>query len=486
MAKPILLPPAFSGMWRDDPRNALPKERCWNMVDYVPEQLGAWLTERGGWARHSNDLTGVDASATYVPVVSYVPFSGGDQLLAVTDNSQLVKVGAGSATAVSAVSTVPVSHPVLLNDVLILPSGDGSTAPQQYDGTTVAAITGVPNGKYAAVFVNRVWLAGDSSNKDIVYASGPSDGTSWDTSQTYLSVSGDVTGLAALPNVLLVFGKEKTARFRGTTPPPGSDMYVDDPIFQYGCSDARSIAVNGSYCCFANPTGVYLSNGTAAPTDLTLATGMKKYWRDLLASYSSTWTLAGGWFGQLYVISIMDGSTFKDCIVFDYRKSSAYRLSNVSARMFAAANLAGQELYWGSRSETYVEKLSTIFTPGSSYKNDGDSTAVAGVWESPFYDASLLGSQRWRDAYLVYDLRDAASDSPTFTLGVIKSPEQTSYTSLSPTIAATTKREPVRRRIQQASRGMGFKLTRANASSDARVYALGASVYAREGSRLSP
>ena len=49
MAQPVYLPPAFDGMVQDYPRNNLPKGRAWNMVDLIPQSLGAPATERGGW-----------------------------------------------------------------------------------------------------------------------------------------------------------------------------------------------------------------------------------------------------------------------------------------------------------------------------------------------------------------------------------------------------------------------------------------------------
>jgi len=302
---------------------------------------------------------------------------------------------------------------------------------------------------------------------------------------SFLDVSFPIKGMASLPNVMLWFGDERTARIRGTTPPPDTDMQIDDPIFNYGTTDARSIAVNGSMACFANDIGVFITNGTAFPEDLTKSCGISKYWRDLCSGRTSSWTLAGGWFGNIYVICVMNGSTLIDTIALDTVKRSAIRFSNVKTMAFAAAGSAGQELYAGSRATPRIMQLSTMWTPSATYKADGDGTAVLGVWESPFYDEQKIGSQRWRDAYLDHDLRDAATDSPTWTIFVCTSPESgAAYTALSPTVTATTARKTIRRPIRLKSHGLGFKLTRANASAAARIYNVGATVYPREGSRL--
>jgi hypothetical protein len=488
MAQPVLLPPAFDGMAQDFPRNNMPKGKAWNLIDFIPEALGAPATERGGWAFASAALTAVDASATFIKAMLNVPFNAGTQFLVIDDNAKLIKMVAGVNTAIAGTANMPVQNPFAHQQLVVIPSPDGTTAPQKYDGTTLAALGGsAPAGKFGCVFVNYTWLGGSAANPYRGSSSAVGDPTTFVTSGVSagtLDVSFPIRGMAALPNVMLWFGDEKTARIRGTTPPPNTDMQIDDPVFNYGCSDARSIAVNGSVACFANDIGVFLTNGTAFPEDLTKSVGLSKYWRDLCTGRTSSWTLAGGWFGSIYVICVMNGATLLDTIAFDTVKRSAYRFANIKAMSFASAGAAGQELYAGSRATPRIMQLSTMWTPGSARKNDGDGSAVLGVWESPFYDTQKIGSQRWRDAYLMHDLRDAAADVPTWTLAWCDSPEAgAAYTTAGTTIGATTKKTTVRRQIHHKSRGMGFKLTRTNAAAFARLYGIGATVYSREGSR---
>lgn len=488
MASPVTLPAAFDGMVQDFPRDQMPKNRAWNIVDAIPASLGAPWVERGGWTYASGDLSATAASATYIPAVVYANFAAAAKLVAITDNNHLVTVAStSSATDVSSSAVVPLQLPVLHAEKLIIPASDGTTAPKYYDGaSTVGNLAGSPPAaKYAAVWVNRTWLANTNSHPTYVYASDAGDPTSWDTTNTFIPVSAPVTGLAALPNVLLVFTGTKTVRFRGSTPPPQSDMIIDDPIFNVGCTDARSIAVNGAVCCFANPQGVYLSNGTATPEDLTESVGLKKYWTDLLSGYTSSWTLAGGWIRNQYLITVMNGATFKDAFLIDVRKRTAVRVSNVKGVSFAGAVTVGEKLYVGSRAAPRVLEMSSIFSPASAVKNDGDGTAVAGVWETPFFEPAQLGGQRWRDVYLEYDLRDAASDDPTMTVGYITSPEASSYTSLSPTFAETSRKTTARVPVRVGNRGLAFKVSRTNAAQDARIYKLAATVYGREPSRLN-
>jgi hypothetical protein len=476
-------------MAQDFPRNNLPKGKAWNLIDAIPEALGAPATERGGWAFASPALTAVDAAATFIKAMLNAPFNAGTQLLVIDDNAKLIKEVGGANTLIAGTANMPVQNPFSHQQLVIIPSPDGSVAPQKYDGTTLAALGGTaPPGKYGCVFVNYAWLGGDSANPYRGFSSAVGDPTTYiqtGVSAGYLDVSFPIRGMAALPNVMLWFGDEKTARIRGTTPPPNTDMQLDDPVFNYGVSDARSIAVNGSVACFANDIGVFLTNGTAFPEDLTKSCGLSRYWRNLCTGRTSSWTLAGGWFGSIYVICVMNGAALLDTIAFDTVKRSAYRFANLKTMAFAAAGAAGSELYAGSRATPRIMQLSTMWTPGSTYKNDGDGSPVLCTWESPFYDTQKMGSQRWRDAFLMHDLRDAAADLPTWALSWCDSPEAgAAYTAAGAAVGATTKKTTVKRQIHHKNAGLGFKLTRANASAIARLYGLGATVYSREGSRV--
>jgi hypothetical protein len=472
-------------MVQDYPRNNLPKGRAWNLVDYIPQLLGAPATERGGWGFVSAALTGVDAAAAYVKALFDAPFNAGEQLLAIDDNGKLIKIVGGVNTLIAGTANKPVQSPFIHQQVVVIPSPDGATAPQKYDGTTLSALgASAPAGKYGCVFVNYTWLGGSNASPQSGYSSAVNDPTTYVTSGVNagnIDVSFPIRGMAALPNVMLWFGDKSTARIRGTTPPPNTDMQVDDPVFNYGVSDARSIAVNGSVACFANDIGVFLTNGTSFPEDLTKSCGISNYWRALCTGRSASWTLAGGWFGNIYVICVMNGSTLVDTIGFDTVKRSAMRFSNIKTMAFAAAGSTGQELYAGGRATPRVMQLSSMWTPGSSFKNDADGTPVLGTWESPYYDTQKVFTQRWRWAYLLHDLRDAATDAPTWTVSYCTSPEAGApYTAMSPTIGATTMKQTDRLPINVASKGIGLKVTRQNASSFARLYGVGAVTYERE------
>lgn len=491
MAVTVQLQSSWSaGMRRDLPRSRMPQGSSWNMVDLIPD-LGAPNRKRGGWGYASPALSASAATgSTYVSAVKRAPFTAGAKLCAVTDDAKLVTIASDSSATLVGSAVAAAQNPVFHSQKLILPSSDGTTAPKYYDGTTLGNLAGSPPaGKYATVYADRTVLAHTAANPERIYFSGASDPTSWDTTNSWRSFISSVTGLAALPGALLVFQSAATSRVRGATPPPGSDQIVDDPLFTVGCTDARSIVVTGAYAIFANPLGVYRTNGTAFPEDLTKQCGISSYWQSVLASYSSTWTLAAGIYRNYYVISVMDGSTFKDAFMFDLSpgKYAAYRVSNLKALCFDNAVTVGEELYFGLRSASRVGKLSTIFSPSATYKNDADGTAVAPVWETTLFGGDNK-RKTWRSVIVDFDMRDSASDNPTIQIAYVANPED-SYTDISSgsggLLSETTNKSRKRVLLNVPSDAIALRFTQANASSDTRFYGLSADVHAREGSRLS-
>lgn len=476
------------GMRQDEPRNVMVKGALWNLVDYLIGR-GAPLRKRGGWLYASPDLSTVKGTASYVNWAAYVPFATGAKLMVGDEDGVLYQVASSASAATAGSGSVGVSlqQPIFHAEKLIIPHNDGTTSPYYYDGSTSASLAGTPPAaKYAAVYKDRTVLANTSAQPRRAYFSGAGDPTSWDTTNSYWSFSAPIRGLAALPNSLLVFMDTQTARLRGSTPPPGSDFISDDPLFNVGCTDARSIVVTGAYAYFANPLGIYRTIGTSIPEDLTLAVGLKRYWTDLMASYSSSWTLAGGLIGPYYVLAVLNGSTFQDCLLIHTERLTAVRISNTKAVCFASAVTIGEKLYAGLRSTPRLIELSSIFSPTAAVKNDADGTAVAPILETAYFQGDAGGSRRWRGIFVSYDMRDAATDNPTQTVSVVKNPED-AYTALSPPLAETTDyKDPARLPLNFRSSGIAAKLAQTNASTDTRIYAIQADGHPQESSRRTP
>ena len=412
------------------------------MVDWIPDELGAPLTGRGGWTYAGNSLT----SATQIKSVSYAPFSAGAKVLAIDQQPKLWDVVA--ATSITGTPTIPAGPPAYHRGKLIIPNNDGTTAVTYYDGTTLGNLAGSPPaGQLAAVYKDHAILAKSSANKNRVWFSAAGDPTTWDTSNGYWDTTGDVTAIGTLLNAILIYHDDSIERLRGTTPPPGSDMVLE-PLFDYGCIDPFSVCFWRNRLIHASAEGIYMTDG-ASDLDLTSAAQMKTYWQSTLAGYSSLWRIAAGIYRDHYIISINNGSTLVDCFCIDLMRRTMYRMTNLHGSAFAqVSSKAQEELYMGQWNAGRVAKVSTLWSPSASVKQDGDGTNPAPVLETAMIRGwdrlhrrwiQSMGKQKWRWTYADYDLRDAATDNPTIALSFATTPTG-SYTAMShqSTLAETT------------------------------------------------
>ncbi len=483
MGQPTVLQERFTrAMRRDVARHELPSNVAFNLVDYIPD-LGAPLRERGGWAYFSNDIASTKATASYVISGLVAPFSGGTKHLALDEDGELYSIATNGTVTDIGVGQASLQNPVFHRDLVIMPCSPAGTDVRSYDGSTLGNLAGSPPQTvlYATVHKDRTVLAHSDTEPQRLWFSDAGDPASWDTTNVFWDASFPVTGLAALKNAILIFSDGAVERLVGSTPPPGSDFTLSS-AFTEGTPDARSIAFWGDNVVFANPSGIFITDGSALD-DLTKSAGMLSYWQDLLASWTTSWTLGAGVYQSYYVISVMNGSTFVDAAMIDLQRRTWLRLSNLKAVSFWSSS-SPDEMYFGLRSAARVGRFSPVFSKSSTFKADGDGTAVTATYESPFFVSK--GKQlAWKRLFLDADLRDAASDNPTFTIGYVTSPESSSYTSLGTTFAETTAQTPRRFDMGLANFGMGFKVTRSNAASDARLVRLRAEVHEREGSRVT-
>lgn len=476
------------GMRRDKPRDRMAPGSAWNLVDFMPGEDGA-LQKRAGWTYQSDDIATANSAASYVVAGAYAPFAAAGKNCAIDEDGRLYTIATnGTVTDIGAAVT-PVGPLPFHRDKLIIPASDGTTAPKYYDGSTLGALAGSPPaGKYGCVYKDRTALACTAAQPNRVYFSGPGDPTSWDTTNGYVDGSFPVTAVASLRNALIVLSQQVTERIIGSTPPPGSDM-AKQTLFDGGCVDARSAVVSDDQLVYANTESILVTDG-ATVLDLTEAAGCLPYWRSLMASYSSTYTLAAGAVRRHYVLSVMDGSSFVDCLMFDLRGRRWWRLSNVKARMFWNSVGAAPETYFGSRAAARVVDLTGLWSASGSTKNDADGTAVAPVLETMFYPIGL-SKGRVRDVYLSYDMRDAATDNPTLTVSTVTDPASdaaytaaTGPTGTAYTAAETSETVRVRRSVRKGAFGFALKVAQTNASSVTRIRRVEATVASREDSRV--
>lgn len=481
MANVTLLQRGYSrGAKRDFPRDQMPPGSVWNLLDYIPNVLGAPLRKRGGWGYGSSAF----GAGAYGAAVAFADFTVGSQLIGINDAGTLFKINiaTGAVTSMGA-ARVPVSRPVLHREILVIPSPDGTLSTTKYTGAGAPAdlSASAPAGMYADVYKDRTIL-GRIAGQEQRLLFGPAGVPTgvWDVAQSFIDASFPLAGVAAMKNRILLFGSGRTERIIGTVPPPNTDM-EKGPLFDIGCIDARSIVSFGDTVVWAAEDGIWLTDG-AVPENLTESAGFLSYWIDLLDGYdSATWTIAAGIDRGLYVISIMNGSTFIDAIALNVNARSWFRISNLTARMFASSVGESSELYFALRDEARIGKLSPIFDPTDANRNDADGTPVLPVVEFPFFkdDVSM---KRWHDAYLAYAL-SAPSTAATLELSYIMSPDETTYTVIAKAFAELAHVDRKRVPLRFRGRGVAFKLRQTAASADTRIHELEAEVHALEGNR---
>lgn len=484
MASPVVLQDAFTGVKRDVARARMPKGSLWYASDMLPD-LGAPLRERGGWANASDSITATVATASYVIAGAYVPYSAGNTQVAIDEDGNLVKIASDTTVTNVGASNVVSQNPVFHRDMLILPGSTPKKVTNAAGTLTIGSLSGSPpSSTYAEVFNDRTLLARHQSTVAQyrrLWFSDPGDPEGWDTTNTYWDFTHPITGLASLRTAILVFHESFTSRLRGSTPPPDGDFIADDPLWSVGCTDARSIGFWKDQIIFASGGGLHITDGSGYD-NLTRLCGIQNYWLDTLASYdSSSWTIVGDVIRDYYIFSVMNGSSLVLAGMIDLRRLSFWPVTNLKARAMWVAQTSTDELYIGRRDAARLGKLSPMFSPSSTYKNDGDGTAVAGTIETPFLRGEP-GEKSWKRVYVTDKLEDYASDNPTLTVSYITTPEATSYTALSGTLAENTGEGRRRKDLNFVSDGVAFKIARANAG-DWRLSMLEADVHPRERSR---
>ncbi|GIV03983.1 MAG: hypothetical protein KatS3mg015_2813 [Fimbriimonadales bacterium] len=514
--KPVPLQNLFSnGMKRDMARNRMPPNSVWGLRDFVLD-YGAPARERNGWAYASSDVSSITGSAGYIRGGIYSTFSltsGATEInLAIDEDGYVYKValsGTPAATGVGAgvpIAQNPVFHggtaasaaTAVYTGLVIIPDGTGASVPKKYDGTTLSDLNGSPpKAKYATVFKDYTCLGhgtvGTTLYPNRIWFSPPGDPdcgfsgsvTAWDTTDSWIDFSLPIIGLSANKNVLLVFHDGQVSRIRGNTPPPEEDMVVDDPWQRVGLLDPFSITEYQEMIYWCAPEGVYRTDGVSLD-DITLKGGMLRYWLDLVANATSTWTFATGIIRNHLIISVMDGATFKDAFIINLHSYAWGRLSNLRAVSFWTGQYGNaDETYFGLRSAPRVGRLNTMFlVDDATYKNDGDGTAVASEIELPFYELGRPGIKTVKAVHIGYYLKDFANDNPTFQVAYTTTPESSSYTVLD-TLAENTSYNRARVTIGGRMYGLGLKFTRTNAG-DFHGFDLSAEVgFQEESKRMS-
>ncbi len=473
------------GMVRDAPRQDIPQGGVYNSVDFMLDEPG--MAYKRGGTTYSGPAMG---TASYAQNTVYADFVNGSQLLGVGDNGSLYLVTPATTTTLGALGAayVPTCKPVYHHggtlERVIFPTNNGSAVPKWYStgiapsfsiGTMVSS---VPHATVCAIYKSRLVLANDHVNTVRIWFS-PSTVTSgtnidqtWDSTNAWVDADFPVVGMAALQNSLLIFSTHQTERLTGTTPPPGSD-FDHAPVGRVGCTDARSITNWQNYAIFANTRSIYSTNGVGFD-DLLKRAGMVTYWQSILTGYNpATWTISSGILWQNYLfVSVMNGSTFVDCLICNLARNTWWRASNIKASSFTSAVDVKDELYYSDRTTNRLVSLSGLWNPTAANKNDANGTAVAPVLETRTMSPSV-GVKTYGIGRVTYDMQDAASDNPTLAVSRAEGLEAPTFTACpeSP-LPETTNVTRKTVTFSRVSQGLTVRVAQANASSQTQLYAV--------------
>ncbi len=462
-------------MKRDFNRAQMPGASAWNLIDLIPDELGAPLRGRGGWSYAGDAMT----SVTSITGLVYAPFAAGAKVLGFSQGGALWDVL--TPTSIGA-CVVPNSPPAFYRGRIIACDGTGGSGPQSYDGTTLGLLAGSPPpATIASSFKDHAILARSNANKNRIWFSSAGDPTTWDLSAGYLDTTGDLVAVAPLKSSILMFHADGTELIRGSIPPPGTD-FILEPFLSVGCLDAFSVANWNDRVVFANAKGIFMTDG-AGWSDLTARAGMSTYWQTTLASYTTSWRLAGGVYRNHYILSVNNGTTLVDAFCINLNSGAFLRLSNFHGNTFLPVATGGvEELYMGLANAGRVAKVSSCWSPAAGVKNDADGVTPTPTFETMAHQGfdrlhrrwiSSDGLQRWQYIYMRYNLTDYASDDPTLTASYVTTPDGTSYTDLSPAFAETAATLRARRVISTGNKAnsIAFKITQTNPG-DLRLFDL--------------
>lgn len=516
--------PTFKGYVSDVNRDALPADVASRMVDWIPN-LDARLRRRGGWTYSSPDVASITAGPTKIAAVVWAPFSGrrinthvvNDVLVIVgNDGSVYVDRTFDGVNADYAGYWAPAgqnltARPFWSNDLsgVIFPVSrshpNGQTVGKLYSqppggvltaavlaGSPPAAITGCSWGDYVLLangdsatiyagpnFTNRIWISGVGTPETWT------PGTDfWD------SVISNIVALAPTRAGILVFGFSQTSLISGDTPPAGGNWSETIVFGDQGCMDERTLASYEDVVFFANNTGVYSTDGVNL-TDLTLASGVKLRWQELVGqfNYSSGWQAAGGVYRNYYVVTVHDNNgNFITCHVFDFLNHTAFEFTNVRASMFAhvshdigGATFPGQErLFMAPINSTRVEDLGQCWVSPNVPATDGDGATILPQLETPLYKLGGPVKKMFRSMRATYDVRQGAGDPPS--LAVDYCLPGGSYRNIG-SLPATTAEDRQRVDIRDRGSAVGLRLTQVNPSYGTTLSDIELDLWALEGMR---
>jgi len=487
---------------RDFARDQMPPGYLWDVVDYVPAIIDAGLTGRGPWLWGSTAMGG-DAETGI-----YAPYSTGDKLLIQATNGHLYDVGLGTPYTATDCGAIPRGrqNPVQLVDTVIALDGSSASAPKLItspSGTPVigAIATGHKNAPLGCIYKSMLVTAAAPGELDTVRfsntnATGLTDPASYDPN-SYARTSLQVTAIAALRSVILVFHAGSVERIRGATPPrspsSGGDMFLESLFDRAGCSDPLTIAYWNDNCIFADSHGVHMTDGSIV-RNLASQGGVLTYWRSLYALKQS---MCGTTYLDYYIVTVRGTDGSFNTLVCDLNRRQWFRFTNLDALCWIASEsgVSMERIWAGMYGTNRLARVGPCFFPTftTSQIQDDDGTVVLPSFDTPWYRLAQEGRKRIRFGYLSYDVR-ASGVAPfdelvglavqqILQMGYIRSPQQSTYTTLG-TFPSTGGYTRYRLPLGQFPYGVAFRVQQLLPSTVTRVFDLAVEAQGAERSRV--
>ncbi len=256
------------GCWQSASESLVPENSVKLNLNMDSDDTLGWLVSRYGSTLINTQLVNDK------PVLGVHNFrdsvGSGSKLFAVVSdgtNSDIYDVLTGSKSLEDDTKDLKTHFLTYLDSCLRL---NGTDQPKAWTGTewiTTAGAFDLDNmpqtAKYAIEFRDRVFVAGMSADPDRVDYSGIANSVtrtvSWTTGNGFIVFEqedggGGITGLAKVPNYLLVFKKRTMKRY------DGSSAYPEDQINQ-GSPSQEAITVAQGICFFVNENGMWATEG---------------------------------------------------------------------------------------------------------------------------------------------------------------------------------------------------------------------------------
>lgn len=448
---------SYAGFAHDFPRHQMPPGLMWNLVDWIPDDDGSARKRGAVLAIGTGDFASYHAvginngtfcaycpfSATPHEVVAvaqsgelfrYVePVLGGTTVLG-PDGAAVVLGSAGVSGYVGSVTKAK-ARPVFHRDQLVMV--DSTREINFYAGAGALPIVGTstPHASCATLWGDYTVAGNVSGNKQRIFFSNAGDPRTWDMTNSWLDLPGQVIGVQGIRGALIAWTDSDVWRIRGDTPPQANVIgnLVRDHLFDVGLVDERSIATYGDFFIWANAEGVWMSNGASTPINLADRGGIGTFWRALLKQYtanSNSFTIAGGVFRGHYIISVLSvNPNVSYSLACNLSTGRWFRLGgNAPVASMYAHNLSdAEDLYFVSILNGRVASMANVWE--GNFTSDHDGNVIQAIVETPFFRGFQRLHRRWipSDATSVWqrgyvNFNDGGNSGDVLTVSYTTSP----------------------------------------------------------------